>query len=261
MVLLVVAEGPEQHEQAEATLAGDAAAGGDVLARLLLDVELDPLAAVGVDGAGDELVLGQVAQAEALARLEDDARRAHELRHDDALGAVDHERALVGHHGEVAHEDRLLLDLAGGGVHEPGPHEDRRGEGHVLLLALLDRELRRRPQVLVVGVELQLELQGLGEVLDRADVAEGLREALRCRNHSNEARWMAIRSGARGPRRGSRTNSGPGWQGEQTRITPWRQADGGGVAASVPRRAGSPKRVWRERDGRARQNQARRARA
>ena len=34
------------------------------------------------------------------------------------------------------------------------------------------------PQVLVVGVELQLELQGLGEVLDRADVAEGLSETL-----------------------------------------------------------------------------------
>ena len=74
MVLLVVAEGAEQHEQAEATLAGDAGAGGDVLARLLLDVELDPLTAVGVDGAGDELVLGQVAQAEPLTRLEDDAR-------------------------------------------------------------------------------------------------------------------------------------------------------------------------------------------
>ena len=178
VVLLVVAEGPEQHEQRQATLAGDAAAGGDVLARLLLDVELDPLAAVGVDGAGDELVLGQVAQAEPLTRLEDDARRADELGHDDALGAVDDERALVGHHREVPHEDRLLLDLAGGGVHEAGPHEDRRGEGHVLLLALLDRELRRRAQVLVVGIELELELQGLGEVLDRRDVPEGLGEAV-----------------------------------------------------------------------------------
>ena len=84
VVLLVVAEGPEQHEQAEATLAGDAGAGGDVLARLLLDVELDPLTAVGVDGAGDELVLLQVAEAEPLARLEDDARasaRAGRPRH------------------------------------------------------------------------------------------------------------------------------------------------------------------------------------
>ena len=58
----------------QAALAGDAGAGGGVLARLLLDVELDPLTAVGVDGAGDELVLGQVPEAVALARLEDDAR-------------------------------------------------------------------------------------------------------------------------------------------------------------------------------------------
>src|SRR5690606_25076642 len=74
-VLLVVAEGPEQHEQAQAALAGDAGAGGDVLARLLLDVELDPLAPVGVDRALDELVLGQVAQAVALTGLEDDTGR------------------------------------------------------------------------------------------------------------------------------------------------------------------------------------------
>ena len=123
-VLLVVAEGAQEHEQAEAALAGHPGAGGDVLARLLLDVELDPLAPVGVDGALDQLVLGQVPEAVPLARLEDDARGADELGHDDPLGAVDHEGALVGHHGEVTHEDRLLLDLAGGGVHEAGAHED-----------------------------------------------------------------------------------------------------------------------------------------
>ena len=65
--LLVVAEGAQQDEQAEAALAGHAGAGGDVLARLGLDVELDPLAAVGVDGAGDD-GLGVAAG------LEDDAR-------------------------------------------------------------------------------------------------------------------------------------------------------------------------------------------
>ena len=52
--LVGVAEGAQQDEQAEAALAGDAAAGGDLLARLGLDVELDPLTAVGVDGAGDD---------------------------------------------------------------------------------------------------------------------------------------------------------------------------------------------------------------
>jgi hypothetical protein len=131
-----------------------------------------------VDGALDELVLGEVAEAVPLARLEDDAGAANELRHDDALGAVDDEGALVGHRGQIAHEDRLLLDLAGVAVHEPGTHEDRRAVGHVLLLALLHRELRRRAQVFVERVELQLELQGLREVLDGADVPERVGETL-----------------------------------------------------------------------------------
>ena len=52
-------------------------------------------------------------------------RGADQLADDDALGPVDDEGALVGHDGEVPHEDRLLLDLAGAGVHEPGTHEDR----------------------------------------------------------------------------------------------------------------------------------------
>jgi hypothetical protein len=150
-VLLVVAEGAQQDEDAHAALAGDAGAGGDVLAGLVLDVELHPLTAVRVDGALDELVLRQVAEAVALTGFEDDARGADELRHDDALGAVDDERALLRHHREVAHEHGLFLDLARVPVHEPGAHEDRRGVGHVLLLALLHRELRRRAQVLVVG--------------------------------------------------------------------------------------------------------------
>ena len=177
-VLLVVAEGAQQGEDAEAALAGDPGAGGDVLARLLLDVELHPLPAVRVDRALDQLVLGQVAEAEALARLEDHAGAADELADDDALGAVDDERALLRHDREVAHEHRLLFDLTGVAVHEPGPHEDGRRVGHVLLFALLDGELGRRAQVLVVGVELQLELKGLGEVLDRADVTEGVGQAL-----------------------------------------------------------------------------------
>ncbi len=175
--VLAVAQSSEQHEQRQAALAGDTRAGGDVLARLLLDVELDPLAAVGVDGALHELVLLKVSEAVALAGLEDHAGRPHQLGDDDPLGAVDHERALVGHHREVPHEDRLLLDLTGLGVDEPRAHEDRRGVGHVLLLALLHRELRQRAQVLVVRIELELQLEGLGEVLDRRDVAEGLLQA------------------------------------------------------------------------------------
>ena len=102
--VVLEAERAHEHEDRQAALAGDAGAGGDVLARLGLDVELDPLTAVGVDGAGDDR-LGVAAG------LEDHAGRTHELAHDDALGAVDDERALVRHHREVAHEDGLFLDL------------------------------------------------------------------------------------------------------------------------------------------------------
>src|SRR5439155_4444515 len=53
-VLLVVAQGTQQDEQREAALAGHARPGRHVLARLLLDVELDPLATVRMDGAGGD---------------------------------------------------------------------------------------------------------------------------------------------------------------------------------------------------------------
>src|SRR5581483_6746229 len=81
--------------------------------------------------------------------------------------------ALLRHHREVPHEDRLLLDLARLGVHEAGGDEEGAGEGHVLLLALLLGVLR--------GLELgvgQLQLQGAGEVFDGRDVGEGFGDPL-----------------------------------------------------------------------------------
>ena len=47
----------------------------------------------------------------ALVVFEEHARRTVQLRHDDALGAVDDERALVGHERHFAHVDFLLLDF------------------------------------------------------------------------------------------------------------------------------------------------------
>jgi len=123
LVLFVVPEGTKQSEDAEATLAGHAGTGGDIFAGLLLDIELDPFATVRVNRAGNELMLGEVTQTVTLARLEDNARGTNQLRHNDTLGAVDHEGALLGHHGEIAHEDGLLFDLTGMGVHKARPHE------------------------------------------------------------------------------------------------------------------------------------------
>ena len=169
--LVLVPEGSEQHEEREPPLAGHAGTGGDVLGGLRLDVELDPLTPVGVDGARDD-GLGVATG------LEDHSRGPHQLAHHDPLGAVDDEGALVRHHREVPHEDGLLLDLPGLRVHEPRPDEHRGGIGHVLLLALLLLELGRRAQVGVGRVVLELEAQLAGEVLDRADVGERLGQTL-----------------------------------------------------------------------------------
>ncbi|CAB5064339.1 unannotated protein [freshwater metagenome] len=73
-VLFVVAEGAQQREDAEATLACHSSASSWVFSGLLLDVELNPLTAVRVDGSRHELMLGQVTKAEPLPRLEDHTR-------------------------------------------------------------------------------------------------------------------------------------------------------------------------------------------
>jgi hypothetical protein len=72
-----------------------------------VELEVQPGAAVRND-AGREQQLAR-AVGLALVVLEEHARRTVQLRHDHALGAVDDERALVGHQGHFAHVDLLLL--------------------------------------------------------------------------------------------------------------------------------------------------------
>src|SRR6185312_4725335 len=103
-----------------------------------------------------------------------DARRADELADDDALGAVDHERALVGHPRVVAHVDALALDLARLLDQELDVDVERLAERQVLRPTLLLGVLGR-PELVVE----ELELHDLaGEVLDRADLVEQLAETL-----------------------------------------------------------------------------------
>ena len=175
-VFFVVTKCTKKNEKTETTLACNTCTSGDVLARLLFNVEFDPLTAVWVDGAGNELMLLQVTKTETLTRLEDDTGRTNELRNNNALSAVDYKRSLFGHHREVAHEDGLFFNFASRRVHETRTHEDRRGEGHVLLFAFLHRELGRRTKVFVFRIEFEFELKRFGEVLNRADVAERFRE-------------------------------------------------------------------------------------
>ena len=150
---------------------------GDVLLALAVEAYADQVALVDLElqprttardelGGVDVLVGGLVGRA-----LEVDARRADQLRDDDALGAVDDEGALGRHEREVAHEDRLALDLAGLVVGELRRHVERRGVGEVLLLALVHGVLG-----VVEHRVLERERHRLGEVLDRRDLLEDLRQ-------------------------------------------------------------------------------------
>ncbi len=134
----------------------------------LVDFELEPGAAARDDARRDDVLVGGLVRS----LVEVDTGRTHELGDDDTLGAVDDERSLVGLQGEVAHEDRLGLDLTGLVVHELGLDVQRSGVGLATLLALFDRVLLG----LEVGVG-ERELHRLAEVLDRRDLLEDLLEA------------------------------------------------------------------------------------
>ena len=69
------------------------------------------------------------------------AGAADDLRDNDALRAVDDEGAAVGHQREIAHEDLLILDLAGLLVEQTDAHLDGLCVGRVAFLAFLDRVL------------------------------------------------------------------------------------------------------------------------
>ncbi|OIQ74230.1 hypothetical protein GALL_441260 [mine drainage metagenome] len=120
-----------------------------------IELEVEPGTAVGNDARREQ----QLARAVGLALvvLEEHAGRAMQLADDDALGAVDDERALVGHERDLAHIDLLLLHFLDRGlgrlaVHHDQPHlgAQRRGEGQTALLAFPHVEHRACQGVAVV---------------------------------------------------------------------------------------------------------------
>ena len=166
LVVLLVADRAEQGRRRDLALAIDL----DPQLVLVVGLELEPGAAVRDDlGAEQHPARGRV-----LGLAVVDARRADELADHDALGAVDDERALVGHPRVVAHVDALALDLAGLLDQELDVDVERLAEGQVLGPALLLGVLRR-PELVVE----ELELHDLaGEVLDRADLVEQFAQPL-----------------------------------------------------------------------------------
>ena len=147
---------------------------GDVHLALAVDLDVEDTVRVGLvfePGAavGDDLRLEQpfADLVEALGIVH--AGRTHELRHDNALRAVDDERTGRRHEREIAHKDLLLLDLARFLIDQANARAQGRRIVHVAFLALLHGVFRIVKVDFVID-ELQHELSGI--VRNGRDVVE-----------------------------------------------------------------------------------------
>src|SRR5262245_40745310 len=147
---------------------------------LRVELEVDPRAAVRDDARRVEELAAGVGLA--LVVVEEDARRPVQLRDDDPLGAVHHERAVLGHERDLAEVNLLLLhvlDRARAALRIDVPDHELHGdlqrgrERHAALMALVDVVLR-----LPEPVADELQRRRLVEVLDREDGLEDRLQAL-----------------------------------------------------------------------------------
>ena len=130
---------------------------------------LQPGAAVGVHGGAVQVIAHLI-----VIMAVEYAGRTDQLADDGALCAVDDKGAGVGHQGEVAHEDLLVLHLAGLLVQQTGGDAQGCCIGHVALFALFDAVLG-----LFIETEVhEAQCQIAGVVLNGADVVEDLFQAL-----------------------------------------------------------------------------------
>ena len=130
---------------------------------------LQPGTAVGVHGGGEQVLAGTV-----LAGAVENAGRTDQLGDDGTLGTVGDEGTGVGHEREVAHEDLLLLHLAGLLVEQTGRDVQGCRIRGIPLFAFFNRILG----VLVQPVIDELQHEVAGVVLDRGNVVEDLMQAL-----------------------------------------------------------------------------------
>ena len=157
------AESTQEHGRRLLALAVD----GDHELIALIDLELEPRAT-----RRDDLRLINLLAAIHL-RAVVNARGTDQLRDDDALGTVDDKGALIGHHGEIAHEDQLLLDLTGLLIGQANIGQQRSLIGHILLAALINRVSGVAELVITKG-----DLQHMVLALDRTGLLESLAKSI-----------------------------------------------------------------------------------
>ena len=184
-ILVLQFHGPEQHRGRDLLLAVDA--GKDAV--LGVELEVQPGAAVGNHAGVVQQLAGRMGLAAVV--VEEHARGAVQLGHDDPVGAVDDEAAVSGHQRDLAQVDLLLADLldrapvgAGLLVDDKAHHEvERRRVGGAAQPALLLVERRFAEAVADV---LQLHVAGVGHDREylrehgmQADVLALLRRGVR----------------------------------------------------------------------------------
>ena len=164
LVGLCDAEGADERRHELATFAINP----DPNRFLLVDVELEPGTTARDDLARIQIAVGCLVDADVVV----DPGAANQLAYDNALGSVDDEGAVVGHHREVTEKDLLLFDLTGLAVEEPGGYEQRVRIVAIAVLGLFDCLCRVTESM--VG---ELEREVSCEVFDRRDFLEHLAKA------------------------------------------------------------------------------------
>ena len=139
------ADGLQQDRHRHLAAAVDA----EVQDVLRVELEVEPRTAVRNDAGREQQLAAECVLP--LSCSKNTPGRAVQLAHDHALGAVDDERAVVGHQGHLAHVDLLLLDLLDhlGRMRlaviddhlQLGAHGRRVGQAALLALAHVERRL------------------------------------------------------------------------------------------------------------------------
>ena len=158
--LIVALSDAESAEQKCCTLAAFAVNRDDKLSTLI-DLKLQP----GTTSRDELRMMGEYPIIGLLGEI--DARGTDKLRNNNALGAIDDKGTALSHEREIAHEDKLLFDLAGHLIDEFDIDQQRCLIGDVLRTTFIHRVSRISKLEIAEG-----DFHGICVVLDRRKLCE-----------------------------------------------------------------------------------------